>query len=329
MKTSTIKLALFLCASVISISAFPQIKVLSNGNVGVSNTFPAYKLDVTGTTRLNGYVGINGPVPAGLPLAITSFYGQVITVNPGASSETTAIGSSTDVIHFWYSDATGHHRLYAHAYSVTSDSTLKQNIELLQPGALQKVLNLRPVTYVYKNDEKKSSGNGLNEIGLIAQEVEQVIPEAVSFSKLGNVKMLDYNMITPVLIKAIQEQDAVIESLKKEISELKSGSTASKSATSSQSSIDEVDSSPASLWQNIPNPFSQGTVIEYFIPEAFRNAQLYIYNMNGIQIKSFPITSKGYGKTTINGSDLQAGMYLYTLIVDGKEVDTKRMILTQ
>ena len=56
---------------------------------------------------------------------------------------------------------------------------------------------------------------------------------------------------------------------------------------------------------------------------------IYIYNMRGMQIKSISIPEKGYGTITINGSDLQAGMYLYTLIVDGKEVDTKRMILTK
>jgi len=56
---------------------------------------------------------------------------------------------------------------------------------------------------------------------------------------------------------------------------------------------------------------------------------IYIYNMSGMQIKSISIPEKGYGTITINGSDLQAGMYLYTLIVDGKEVDTKRMILTK
>ena len=51
--------------------------------------------------------------------------------------------------------------------------------------------------------------------------------------------------------------------------------------------------------------------------------------MQGLQKKAFNITSKGKASILINGSELQAGMYLYTLIVDGKEVDTKKMILTE
>lgn len=326
MKTTKIILILSLLVTV-NLS-FGQLKYTNSNMLGI-NRIPSYTLDVEGTTRLNGYVGINGPVPVGLPFAITSYYGQVITVNPGANTGTTAIGSSTDVINFWYSDATGHHRLYAHAYSTTSDSTLKKNIESLQSGALQKVLNLRPVAYNYKNEEQRSDGNKLKEIGLLAQEVEQVIPEAVSFSKLGNVKMLDYNMITPVLIKAIQEQEAIIESLQKEINKLKSSGTAAKNSSSEQGVTEELNSSLASLEQNTPNPFSQSTEIRYFLPETTIQAYLYVYNMNGLQVKHIKITQKGQGCITIAGSELQPGMYLYALIADGKEIDTKRMILTQ
>ncbi|HBI81495.1 MAG TPA: hypothetical protein DDY04_06050 [Bacteroidales bacterium] len=110
---------------------------------------------------------------------------------------------------------------------------------------------------------------------------------------------------------------------------LKSGSSTSKGSTNSKSDAEETNSNSATLEQNTPNPFTQKTEIRFFIPEAFSHAMIYIYNMRGMQIKSISIPEKGYGTITINGSDLQAGMYLYTLIVDGKEVDTKRMILTQ
>jgi len=51
--------------------------------------------------------------------------------------------------------------------------------------------------------------------------------------------------------------------------------------------------------------------------------------MNGVQIKSKPISNKGIGSIVIDASELRPGMYLYTLIIDDKEIDTKRMILTQ
>lgn len=51
--------------------------------------------------------------------------------------------------------------------------------------------------------------------------------------------------------------------------------------------------------------------------------------MNGVQLKSYPITERGKGNVIIQGSELIAGMYLYALIADGEVIDTKRMILTK
>jgi len=56
---------------------------------------------------------------------------------------------------------------------------------------------------------------------------------------------------------------------------------------------------------------------------------LYIYDMNGHQIDKRPIYNRGYVSIIIQGSSLDAGMYLYSLITDGAVVDTKRMILTK
>ena len=56
---------------------------------------------------------------------------------------------------------------------------------------------------------------------------------------------------------------------------------------------------------------------------------LNIYDMNGIQLKTIAINQKGNGSITINGSELRPGLFFYSLIADGKEIDTKRMILTE
>ncbi|RHO58687.1 T9SS C-terminal target domain-containing protein [Tannerella sp. AM09-19] len=74
--------------------------------------------------------------------------------------------------------------------------------------------------------------------------------------------------------------------------------------------------------------FTSDTKIRYTLSEDVVNANLYIYNMQGTQIKNISGLSGGAGVITINGRELKAGMYIYTLIADGKEVDTKRMILT-
>jgi len=82
------------------------------------------------------------------------------------------------------------------------------------------------------------------------------------------------------------------------------------------------------LYQNNPNPFDEDTEIRFYIPAKSSTAMLYFYNMQGNQIKSIYLDQRGAGKETIHGSDLQPGMYMYTLIVEGQEIDTKRMILT-
>lgn len=83
------------------------------------------------------------------------------------------------------------------------------------------------------------------------------------------------------------------------------------------------------LFQNSPNPFSENSVIEYVLGEGVKNAIINIYDMKGIQVKSIPIISLGKGNIIINGNEFKAGMYIYTLIIDGRAIDTKTMILTK
>jgi hypothetical protein len=89
-----------------------------------------------------------------------------------------------------------------------------------------------------------------------------------------------------------------------------------------------VQSDVATLSQNAPNPFNQNTTIGYYIPANVGKAVLYVYNLQGVQIKSIPIYDRGNGSVVISGNSLAAGMYIYSLITDGNVIDTKRMILT-
>ena len=84
----------------------------------------------------------------------------------------------------------------------------------------------------------------------------------------------------------------------------------------------------AFLYQNTPNPFTNQTEIRYYLPENAENSVLYVFSLNGNMLLSKPLTETGNGSITISNSELQAGMYVYTLAIDGVEVDSKRMILT-
>ena len=88
------------------------------------------------------------------------------------------------------------------------------------------------------------------------------------------------------------------------------------------------DTEVLSLAQNRPNPFSERTTIEVTIPESTTNAALFIYDMNGKQVKQINITERGKTNVSITSEGLEPGMFLYSLIADGKIVSTKKMILT-
>ncbi|MCX7987160.1 MAG: tail fiber domain-containing protein, partial [Bacteroidales bacterium] len=219
-----------------------------------------------------------------------------------------------------------------------SDRRLKKDIQPLQTG-LEKIKKIRPVTYnlildsmlLPDSKKEKYDKKRLQKIGLIAQEVAEVIPEAVVKDEGRNLYGIDYTIVIPVLVQAIKEQQVIIESLQSEIKELKNSNSKLKSAFLSAGTINVSSTSNSSehmLYQNVPNPFSQSTTIEYYLADGFQRATLNIFDMNGTQLKSIALHQKGYGNVTINGYELKAGMYMYALIVDGQLIDTKRMVLT-
>ena len=53
-----------------------------------------------------------------------------------------------------------------------------------------------------------------------------------------------------------------------------------------------------------------------------------IYNLQGIPVKKINITEKGKSEVQINTSDLKAGIYMYSLIVDNQLINSKRMVVT-
>jgi hypothetical protein len=100
-----------------------------------------------------------------------------------------------------------------------------------------------------------------------------------------------------------------------------------KSTPVNENNAPEVEK--AKLFQNVPNPFSMNTEIRFEIPEKSTSAKLLIHDMQGAEIKSYTITSKGAGNVVIQAQELQAGMYMYTLLVNNTIIDTKKMILTK
>ena len=89
----------------------------------------------------------------------------------------------------------------------TSDVRLKENIHSID-NALDKVMQISGVEFDWKETKEPS-------VGVIAQDIEEIIPEVVKIS--GDIKTVNYNGLVGVLIEAIKEQQHQIEELKKQI----------------------------------------------------------------------------------------------------------------
>lgn len=157
--------------------------------------------------------------------------------------------------------------------------------------------------------------------GLDVEMLKKNFPELVSEDANGNVG-INYMEIIPLLVQSIKELTAKVE-------ELGDGGHAAKSANHATDINNAETTDVLSLAQNVPNPFSTTTSIAINVPEATRSAALFIYDMTGKQIKQIEISERGNVTISVTSEGLPAGMYLYSLIADGKVASTKRMILTK
>jgi Chaperone of endosialidase len=226
--------------------------------------------------------------------------------------------------------------LNAANYTGPSDVSLKNTVNTL-PNSLNKIKSLRPVTYKW-NNPNDSMMAGLH-AGFIAQEVDTVIPQLVR-TETNGLKSLAYIEMIPYLVSAMQElikqnkqQDSVIQVLTQNVASCCSNSAARQTGITgnnpkalTQINVNLSDVDMIVLNQNVPNPFAEQTTITYNVPEKYGFAQLIFKTLEGKIIKTVDITKKGRGQVNVFANDLSNGLYMYSLIVDGMNVDTKKMV---
>jgi len=148
-----------------------------------------------------------------------------------------------------------------------------------------------------------------------------------------------YSQFVVPLVKAVQElnkmnddKDEKINDLQKQIDELKLlitlSQTTSANTQTESSQLVILDMVPK-LEQNIPNPFSKTTTINYYLPVNKGNAYINFYSAAGAVLKSVKLVANGKGTITLKANELPSGTYQYALVVDGKNIDSKQMILAK
>ena len=170
------------------------------------------------------------------------------------------------------------------------------------------------------SDDPNAKYASLRHYGVSAQELQKVFPDLVRENEEGFLSV-NYVELVPLLIRSLQEMNQKLEVLE--------GKAQSRSA--SATGIYETSDAASGkniLYQNTPNPFKEQTTIRFSLADDARDAAICLFDMTGKMLKKLPISS-GESSVSINGWELGEGMFLYTLLVNGREIDTKRMIITK
>lgn len=230
----------------------------------------------------------------------------------------------------------------AQSFNTTSDLRLKTDVaplgetwrDLSELNSISYRLLPRPVP-VEEGDEEmmeettEAIPENRTRFGFAAQEVREIFPDLVSEDEEGYLS-IDYLGFIPLLVDAyrnLEERNRELEERNNELEAKVEGIL--NPAKKTVSSADGILMESATLAQNRPNPFTDSTVIDITLPSEVADAMLYVYDMQGTQVMQLPVEGRGKTAVSIDGRTLRAGMYLYTLIADGEEVATKRMILTE
>jgi Chaperone of endosialidase len=215
-----------------------------------------------------------------------------------------------------------------------SDKNLKTDISTIT-DALTKVKALRGVTYRFNNETLCDSCDAetvllsddhSSQMGLIAQEVEQVVPEVVRDQHTG-YKAVAYANLVGLLVEAIKDLDNRINACCG--ASYKSSQAENNLLNKNTESAVKKSTPPGYLLgQSVPNRTNSGMSIDYSTPSISCTSEIMVFDMQGKFIKSYDV-APGTSTLVINKGELPTGMYLYSLVIGGSEMDTKKMILTQ
>jgi hypothetical protein len=249
---------------------------------------------------------------------------------------------------------------FGNAYT-PSDSHLKDNIQSIQ-NPMSIIEAFEPKTYDFKTNQYPylNLPEG-QQAGLLAQDVESIIPELVKDIAVPSIslpsanydnsgagqtfKAINYIGIIPYLIGAVKQQQKNIDSLSNLIAEAqvqinnccRSGDRRNEERGSTEGTQDNNDGSATIevelsdvktiiLDQNTPNPFSEETFISYVIPNTVSKAQIMIFDKVGNVLRTVEIHERGEGMLHVYSENLSSGVYSYSLVADGITIDTKKMV---
>jgi hypothetical protein len=240
---------------------------------------------------------------------------------------------------------TGNGEAWSTGFMNLSDRRFKKNIQSID--IVQNLYSLEAKKYQFKaidssSFESESDFYSQEHFGFIAQDVKELFPSLISEDEHGFLA-INYVELIPVLVEGMKQQKNNLDllqlqnenlqteviALREDINSIRAMYMQPKGRNKS-SSIETIDInvSKASLLNCKPNPFNDETTIEYFIPSDLVSAYIVIHDTQGNEVKKITLTQSGNSFIVVKSDNLKAGLYSYSLVYNGKLIDTKKMILT-
>jgi hypothetical protein len=328
--------------------------ITANSTQTVTGLFVAARIKVGESTGIGNYIGINGAADRTTTGSNIGVLGEAYASTLNIGVKGIASGTSTSWAGYFQGNVHVVGAITATGTITTiSDQLFKTNINPIS-NASSIINQLQPKVYNLDSANFTQFGfDNKQHMGLIAQEVELILPNLVSNNiilaqtdSLGNeitpqvnYKGLNYQELIPLMIAGMKEQQQVINDLKATVENLENclkntniceegNRTINQNPTTetNQKSIELINTNSIILDQNLPNPFAEHTVINYNIPDDVMEAKLMFYDFNGRIIKELVIEERGESKLTVYGTNLKTGVYTYSLIADGELIATKKMM---
>ena len=337
-----------------------RLYIHNNGNTGIdigNNTIPQNRLVINSQGAATGTLGLrfnNCPMtsianPTNKVLSVNNL-GDVILVEDKEATNGDGITSTCNSANFVtkssgtngditcssiYDDGLGHVGFgfgsslpgtsfnvmfagnianYGGSYNV-SDKKFKKDIKPIQ-NALDKIMNLDGKTYFWNKEVNKDIDfTSELQYGLLAQDVQKIIPSLVIESENGDLAM-NYTGLIPVLIEALKEQQSQINELKQQMSE-----------SFKVQNQDLLQFSNTKIISVSPNPSNDVITVSLNIEKEVQTATLQVHDINGTILSNLNLKERNTNITkTLQKDNFGKGIYVVSLVVNGKSIDTKKII---
>lgn len=279
-----------------------QMTLLPNGNLGLGTSNPAFKVHIHSTTP-NMKLAVSGNAPALRlwgPTESNPIYSAVLGLATATTNYATTAKPGDLVLG-----------------PLTANALIFNTNINNYTGGLDEKMRIEPNGNVGINASVPSAKLHVN--GTVRLEnLPQGTGNALVVDANGNVFVRTTTATSSIQSNEVQTLKSELAQLRAELEQLKGMMRAGNNTNTH---------TKGQLSVNVPNPFSSETTINYTLPET-GNAKLQVSDVNGKLVKSFNLDNQLSGQVVVSGIS-KGGTYVYSLVSNGRVLDSKKMTVVK